>query len=601
MLARIKFVEGREMAHLANMGPAYQLFLSALGREQDSVDALYGTAVTALLVENYQLAGSCAARLIEMDASSRQARYLSGAAQLRLGNHAPAWLAYLRALAAAPPEEREVFLGGTVLVEDEQLVPVARETLDPERVRAMLGEKDPQSSIDWYRVLEDPAIRTRVLERWWMQHDPSPAEFQNENELEYWTRLVEADLWFGQPETGVRGWDTYPGEVWIRMGRPERRVHWMPENGGSASRQSLENLGFAGHRSGLLLREPRNMWDWHYRINGLWTIVQFTDTSYGRPTWGVGLASPVDVGILRHETPFVAPTPAVVEPFELGVSISRFPRGRESIIETTISVRSLAPVDSVFAMAGDDSTIIEWTLSDAEGELVDHVVRTVTDATRLSRLIADSGQPSASVVDDPRLAAIGARVSPGVYQIRVRAINPRTGRFTAKAYRVQVPDPDPASGLAMSSVQLSHGLREWNEGSRVPTEFVKHGRSVIAAPRAVIEGNALGIFYELEKLGVDETGQTRFDVEYAVYEGTGQIRLLAMLGTFDPDEMEEIDLSTVQYLQERTGVSPQGLVVKGTEIDISALRAGDYVLLITVTDLLVDQDCASAIAFRRPG
>jgi hypothetical protein len=309
----------------------------------------------------------------------------------------------------------------------------------------------------------------------------------------------------------------------------------------------------------------------------------------------------VDVGLLRHETPFVATAPAVDEPFELGVSISRFPRGSESIIETAISVRSLVPVDSVFAIAGADSTIIEWTLTDAEGEQVDQVLRTVTDATRLSVLMAASGQPPATVAGDPRLSAIGARLIPGVYQVRVRAINPRNGRFTAKAYRVRVPAPDPAAGLAMSSVQLSHGLREWNEGSRVPPEFVKHGRSVIAAPRAVIEGNSLGVFYELDHLGVDETGQTRFDVEYAVYEGTGQIRLLAMLGTFDPDELEEIDLSTVQYLQERTGVSPQGLVVKGTEIDISGLRAGDYVLLITVEDLISGQECASAVAFRRPG
>jgi GWxTD domain-containing protein len=594
MLGRIRFVESREMAYLADMGPAYQLFVSALARDQESVDALYGSAVTALLVQNYRLASSCAERLIEMDPSARQPLYLAGAAQLRLGNYAPAWLDFLRALASAPQEERVVFLGGTVLVEDEQLVSVAQATLDPVRARALSGNEDPESAIDWYRLLQDPAIRAEVLERWWMQRDPSPAEFQNENELEYWARLVEADLWFAQPETGRRGWDTLTGEVWIRIGRPERQSHWMPGTGGGASTQ-----GIPSHSSGLLLDEPRNVWDWDYRINGVWTTVQFTDTTYGKPNWGVGLASPVDVGVLRHETPFVAPTAAVVERFELGVSISRFARGPESIIETMISVRSLTPVDSFFAMAEDDSTIIEWTLSDAEGEPVDKVLRTVTDRTRLSVLIAASGQPAPFIVDDPRLATIGARVSPGLYQVRVRAIDPRTGLFTAKAYRVRVPEPDPASGLTMSSVQLSHGLRKWDEESQVPAEFVKHGRSVIAAPRAVIEGNFLGVFYELENLGVDGSGQTRFDVEYAVYEATGQIRLLAMLGKFDPDELEEVDLSTVQYLQEQTGVSPQGVVVKGTEMDISGLGAGDYVLLITVNDLLLDQECVSAVAFRR--
>ena len=194
MLARIKFVEAREMAHATDMGPAYQLFVSALALDQESLDALYGSAVTALLVENHQLARSCAERLIESDASARQARYLSGAAQLRLGNHAPAWLDFLRALAHAPEEERSVFLGGTVLVEDEQLVDVARVTVDPARARRILGIAETDTNIDWFRVLEDPDIRLEVLERWWMQHDPSPAQFQNENELEYWARLVEVDL-----------------------------------------------------------------------------------------------------------------------------------------------------------------------------------------------------------------------------------------------------------------------------------------------------------------------------------------------------------------------------------------------------------------------
>ena len=599
MLARIKFVEAREMAHATDMGPAYQLFLSALALDQESADALYGSAVTALLVENYRLASSCAERLIAADPAARNPRYLSGAAQLRLGNHAPAWLDFLRALAQAPEEERAVFLGGSVLVEDEQLVVVARATVDPARARKTLGIEDVDQKIDWYRVLEDPDIRMQVLERWWMQRDPSPAEFQNENELEYWARLVEADLLFAQPETGTRGWDTLPGEVWVRIGRPQRQAHWVTGTGGEASRQALEDPMFRS--GGVLVAEPMNMWNWDYRINGIWMTVQFTDASYGRPNWGVGIASPVDVGSLRHEMPFVATAPVVDEPFELGVSISRFSRGHESILETAISVRSLVPVDSMFAMAGVDSTIVEWTLTDAEGVQVDQLLRTVTDATLLSVLMVASGLPSATVAGDPRLSSIGARVVPGLYQIRVRAINPKTGRFSAKAYRINVPEPDPAAGLAMSSVQLSHGLREWNEGSLVPTEFVKHGRSVIVAPRAVIEGNSLGVFYELEHLGVDEAGQTRFDVEYAVYEGTGQIRLLAMLGTFDPDELEEVDLSTVKYLQERTGVSPQGLVVKGTEIDISALRAGDYVLLITVKDLIADQECAAAVAFRRPG
>jgi hypothetical protein len=47
-------------------------------------------------------------------------------------------------------------------------------------------------------------------------------------------------------------------------------------------------------------------------------------------------------------------------------------------------------------------------------------------------------------------------------------------------------------------------------------------------------------------------------------------------------------------------VSPEGLVVKGTEIDISALREGDYVLQIRVDDLVTGQTAAETVAFRKP-
>jgi hypothetical protein len=74
--------------------------------------------------------------------------------------------------------------------------------------------------------------------------------------------------------------------------------------------------------------------------------------------------------------------------------------------------------------------------------------------------------------------------------------------------------------------------------------------------------------------------------------------MLAMLDSFDPAELEEIELSTVKYLRERTGISPDGLVVKGTEIDISALPPGDYVLQIKVDDLVTGRQVSEVVPFR---
>jgi hypothetical protein len=159
----------------------------------------------------------------------------------------------------------------------------------------------------------------------------------------------------------------------------------------------------------------------------------------------------------------------------------------------------------------------------------------------------------------------------------------------------------PGGELALSSVQLAHGMPQWDGDGRIPPEFVKHGRVVLSAADATIVGGVLGVFFELANAGLDASGQTEFDVEYGIYEATGQVRLLSMLGDFDPSELEEVELSTVQYLHERTGVSPDGLVVKGTEIDISALPAGDYALQIRIDDRVTGERVSTVVPFRRSG
>jgi GWxTD domain-containing protein len=608
MLARLEFVAKRLKGYDQDIHGAYQLYVAALGQAPDREEALVGAGVTALLVENYQLARSCAQRLRERHPDRADCRFLGAAAQFRLDNHQQAWLEFLQAMAICDASERQVYLGGDILVTDDNLLALARATIEPARAREVLGLA-PDAKIDWYRVVEDPGMRAELVERWWMARDESPDAFENESELEYWTRLVEADLLFARPDLGRRGWETMPGETWVRMGRPRAQSYWLPIPGEDVIFQRIVGPAmtlpaiFGGlaprYSGGLTSPPPRRIWDWSYVVDGVPVSVQFSDFTYGVPEWGVGPWSPTDLGTLRNEVVFLpAGRKADPSPFELGTAVACFPRGEDSILETAISVRSLGLEAPGFAEG--DSTVIEWTLMDADGEPLDQTQDVLTDATRLSRLLATSGQTVSHITGDPRLAMVGARVPAGRYQIRVRAIDPRNGRFSGRTLEVGVPDHSTPEGLAISSVQLSHGLPPWDPRGRFPVEFVKHGRAVISAPRAVIEGNTLGVYYELANLGQEASGETRFDVEYAIYEATGQVRLLAMLGRFEPEDLEEVELVTVQYLQERTGVSPEGLVVKGTEIDISALHAGDYVLRIRIDDLVAGQQESAAIAFRRP-
>lgn len=601
LLARMEFVAA--CRNTRDVDPAYQLYVTALGAAPDDPEALEGAAVSALLVENFELAASCARRWRALQPGSADPWLVGGAAEFRRGNPDEGWWDFLRGLENSPPDVREAFLGESVLLTDEILAQLARRVVDPVRAREVLGLGPGDRSIDWRTLVRDPAIREEVVEDWWMRRDESPAEFENESQLEYWSRLVEADLKFGRVEQGIHGWESLPGEVWVRMGRPVSQLYFTTGSEADARNQlppGLDTTMADEYRlTGSLLLEPiKRLWNWQYRIDGRPVTVLFQDNTYGEPLWAVCPASPTDLGVLRTEIAFVEPSRArPPDEFQLAVSVAHFTRAPESIIETVISTRHVLPADSV--SAARRPIRVEWTLSDAQDHPLDEVVRTVGEDRHLSRLVAASGQAVTAMRSDPRLALVGARVPPGRYHIRVRALDTHTGRFSAKTLAVDVPRPAPDDELALSSVQLCHGLPEWDPHGDFPAEFVKHGRAVIHAPSAVIEGDVLGVFYELENLARGPDGRTRFDVEYAIYRGSGDVRLRAMLGSSDLAGLEEVDPVTVQYLEERTGVSPEGVVVKGTELDVSSLPEGDYVLRIRVEDRLVARTCSAVAAFRR--
>jgi GWxTD domain-containing protein len=490
-----------------------------------------------------------------------------------------------------------MFLGGSILVRDEELAAIARRSVPVERARDVPGAVRSDGVVDWVEVVTDPDVRAEVLERWWMRRDPSPSAFENEGELEYWTRLVEADLIFGRPGEGIRGWETLPGEVWVRLGRPLSRYHWLPENQADVQMQSAPAV--RGSRK--TFDAPVSYWDWAYMIDGVPVTMRFVDESYGQPRWSVGPGSGVDVGVLRTEMAFVEPVRHLPpDTVELHASVARFPRGPQSVLETSLA--AYLPRMHDLAAPQTDTVVIEWTLMTPEGEVIDEIRRTLAMGSRLSTLVSSSQRADVPVLRDPFVSMVGARLDAGEYRIRVKAVNPRNGVFTSKTFGVSVPVSAPGGDLELSSVQLAHGMPEWDGDGRIPREFVKHGRVVLSAADATIVGGVLGVFFELAHAGRDASGQTEFDVEYGIYEATGQVRMLSMLGELDPAVLEEVELSTVQYLHERTGVSPDGLVVKGTEIDISALPAGDYALQIKIDDRITGKRVSTVVPFRRsPG
>jgi hypothetical protein len=201
---------------------------------------------------------------------------------------------------------------------------------------------------------------------------------------------------------------------------------------------------------------------------------------------------------------------------------------------------------------------------------------------------------------DPFLLSIGARLPAGRYQVGVEVLDPVTGSVTASGFKLLVSDPEPGGLLEISGLQLALAFTPWQPSMRVPREFVKYAMAVVPSPdhRLPMGADALGVYFEVRNLARDEQGLNSFDVRYAIYRSSREIRDLAFQDDPDVEGLELVAPASLSYLEESTGASPEGIVVKGTELDVSELEAGDYVLVVTILDRLADYTRSRATAFR---
>jgi GWxTD domain-containing protein len=90
---------------------------------------------------------------------------------------------------------------------------------------------DAMTSPERFRGENDRLPEGTDDEAWWTRSDPQWSTPENEALVEHVARMVRADLMYGVPEKGVRGWETDPGEVVIRYGPPRMtaRFHSLTE------------------------------------------------------------------------------------------------------------------------------------------------------------------------------------------------------------------------------------------------------------------------------------------------------------------------------------------------------------------------------------
>lgn len=537
------------------------LFLSALALElQGSVD---GAADVARLREGVELVE----RLLASDPENAEARFLLAVLRLDLGQKEESARQFDLALNQADAEWQPALLS-------------ARWTA-PEEAATKLARADQET-------------RDRYARGYWGYHDPTPLTLLNERRLEIVKRLVLAEFLFGNPERGLRGWNSAPGEAFIRYGPPPAHDF---EPG-----QVVATVNRTGHDQ---IRVQPSALVWRYRFRDLAFSLRFEDVTLNY-RYIPSEESAKLLTVLRREVPVVfheAP-PGKIRQIYLasGGTATDGRRIRQSVRLGIPLWRSL-----------EEST---W-LADTRLEIV------VKDSTRT---VVRRSQRRATTDDVHRmfgdqgvlLMTSEFELDPGNYTIAAYVEDQNRKIHGVLEVPVSVKNFKQPKGLRISDLELT-----FDPGEEAPTPAPatsRHGVRSVANPLGLIgDERRLNLFYEIYGLAT-QGGVSRHEVRYTVvpreyvHEHDRQ-RLGGSFGSSADREMDDLvervaagisiggfDISEensldVVFPEQRSVVSGIGLP-RATRVGIPRLVPDEYVLIVTVHDLVVDAVHSERAFFR---
>jgi GWxTD domain-containing protein len=591
-LGRFYFREARRRMLTEVFARAAESFERALGADETYLPAWQGLATTRLALQDHAAALRAARRWARLDPEDSAPRWLEAAGLAGIDSLDAAQSMFRDLLAKLTESERQRFSGIDGVLSRHSLEQIAKQLLPQALAHELMRDADSDWTIvdrvDWSVVLSDSTARTRAVESYWKLNNARPTKDYNTNKLLYWRRLVEADVLFGDPDRGWRGWETEMGDAWVRWGAPTSTFY---DAGGASS--LLSDLSVAGVRLTPADQIPQNtrIWIWTYRWPGSWFSLLFTDPTMNS-TWRTSSVTAENIAGLTRTNPLsFFDGEATVSPFTLEMSSAVFPRQEfESVVETYVQVEG--------ATFADTMAILEWALFDETGERIDYRRESLGEASSLAQLMPSATGASS---DSLLMWTVGARVVPGRHRIAVEVSDAHGARRTSKALEVDVREPGPPGLMELSDVQVAQHFEPYRVSNPIPLKFVKFGQVIVPAPSRRLLANAetVAVYFELRQPALDKEGLSSLDVVYEVFEDRRRIRSLVTNREFRRDKLERIDPLSSVFLNERSGVSREGVVIKGTNLDITSLRAGDYLVLVTVSDRISGQSASRAGWFQR--
>ena len=487
-----------------------------------------------------------------------------------------------------------------------------------EEIKYILTPEEYKAS----KMLNTPESYQDFFNTFWTKRDPIPADEVNQRMVVHYRRLKEAEKFFVFP--GVRTWHTNPdvlgelpipesvglnevfndkGLVYIRHGEPDDKVVTIGEDPILRSIRSPANILAARDipfNESWRYNNPRM--DFHFSLVGggsNWRLQQglqagSQDILVDRDTWG-GVYADLSNCVYKEYTPvpcrdsewisMVEETEresrkAVevglstdrhtweesIEHFEVPFFVSTF---REAEGETAVEIYYELPTEefsSRIEEGGDYEVELGCTIHDLEWQLLDQGL--------VRQHIRKKAVRDELMVGSCRFIAF-----PDVYHLAFHGRLLSTNLVSSYKFDVQLPDYRP-SRLNLSDIVPATVIKEADRVSR----FNKGDLYVKPNPRLVFSNqNPVHLYYEIYNLTLDESGQTRYRVEYSFTQEKNR-------GIVPRLQKEEVGLS-VSSIQ--TGEETSSF--EFPELDVSSLSPGVYAVNVEVVDELSGESMKRSI------
>jgi len=605
LLGAFDFEQGRRVLDQDQFERAARAYAHAVRVDSTDCRARLGLAASLIGLGKYDTIPRLLGPVRAEKAFSQSALLMSGAAHRALGDEEAAAQDFQRALAHASKEMQETYLYGREFLDKSETIRRFAAHLDPELLKQGMKQVDPQwieaKGLDLKKALGDSLVLRQALAEYWRANNPWPSHLTNMNRLEYWRRLVEAEVLFGRPEEGVKGYQRQPGVAWVRWGRPVNSLYLPPSHAGR-----LDDLAPFALDVNMVLPPPDvPLWVWGYRQGHYRFALVFEDLAMNG-NWSAQKSTAHRMRLAERAAPLAVAPSATTEPgCRVSLSSAAFyrPNGAATL-ESYLEIENTLP-EILAASAGGGAEDrerdfeVEYAVFDAKERRIDHRKRTLGPEDRRSALRAALGLPRLKEDGDPWLAQFAADLKPGRYRVAVDLSAAGGEEHQSRELSLLIPERS-ARELSISDLELASTFEALEGESSLPSSMVKHAFGILPVPNGVFSAQepTLYVYYEIYYLCQDEQGQTSFDVSYRVYhrKDKDHSRVLSRRVVRGLSAVDPLSLS---YMEETTAVSPHEHVVKGGMVDISGLQAGRYVLEVAVRDRVCNQVARSYVAFSK--